>query len=320
MNRRRLLKAGLGTIAAAANATARAQSTTIRFIYPYAPGNGSDALIRVLADVVEQKLGVAAIVENRTGADGRVGVRDAKAAEPDGKTFLFTPFGTMVLFPTFYANLPYDPVADFAPVAQLTTVDFGLAAGPKTPAKNLSELATWLKQNPGEGTFGVPGIGAMPHFLPLRFASLIGAQLRPIAYRGALPAVTDAMAGHIPLVSAALSDLLAQHRAGTIRLLAVSGRERSAFAPEVPTFVEQGYDVQALGWYALYAPARTPAKAIDDVGRIVVDWLHSDPGRERCRQLWMNPTGTTPGELAAIQKADRDAWAPVIKASGYAPE
>ena len=244
-------------------------------------------------------------------------MRDVKVAEPDGRTLLFTPFGTMVLFPSVYEKLAYDPFKDFAPVSQLVTFDFGLAAGSMTPAKNLGELAAWLKANPDKATFGMPGSGALPHFLPLKFASLAGVDLRSLAYKGSVPALTAAMGGQIPLVCAPLADLIAQHKAGAVRILGVSGRVRSEFVPDAPTVLEQGYDVVGAGWYGVFAPAGSPRAMIDRLNAIMVAFIRSEAGAARARQLWLTPTGTTPEELGAIQKADFERWAPVVKASGF---
>jgi tripartite-type tricarboxylate transporter receptor subunit TctC len=316
MRRRDVIRNGIYLAAALLKGQARAQTPALRIIYPYAAGNGADSLIRLVADEMSRKLNRPVIVENRVGADGRIGVRDAKNAPADGNTFLFTPFGTMVLFPSYYKTLAYDPVQDFTPVSQMTTVDFALAVAPQGPVNDLSQLLQWLKGNPGKGSYGVPGIGAMPYFLPYRLATLARVDLRPVVYKGAALALTDVMGGQIPLICAPLSDLLAQHKAGAIRILAVSGSIRSEFAPDVPTFTEQGYDIQGLGWYAMYAPRGTPVSSVDAVRHVIVEWLHSDAGRARCEQLWMTPTGTTSDALARIQASDRERWAPVIRESG----
>jgi tripartite-type tricarboxylate transporter receptor subunit TctC len=296
--------------------SARAAGANMRFVYPYAPGSGGDVLVRLLADDLQKKLGVTAIVENRTGADGRIGVRDVKQAEADGSTLLFTPFGTMVLFPSVFKQLPYDAFADFTPVTQVVTYDFGLAAGPMTKVKTLAELIEWLKANPDKGNVGVPGLGALPHLLPLKFAADAGVHIKAIAYKGTTPALTDVMAGTIPLVCAPLGDLVAQAKAGTITLLAASGKTRNAMVQDVPTFIEQGFQIEGAGWYGIFAPAKTPAAQIDKLNRTLVEAIHGDAFGTRARGLWLLPTGTTPAELGAIQKADFDRWAPVIKAAG----
>jgi tripartite-type tricarboxylate transporter receptor subunit TctC len=295
---------------------AQAAATTMKFVYPYAPGSGGDVLVRLLADDLQKKLGFSAIVENKPGADGRIGVREVKQAEADGMTLLFTPFGTMVLFPSAFKDLPYDAFEDFTPVTQVVTYDFGLAAGPMTKARTLAELVTWLKANPDKGNVGVPGLGALPHLLPLKFATEAGVRIKAIAYKGTAPALTDVMAGQIPLVCAPLGDLVAQAKAGTVSLLASSGRTRNAMVQDVPTFVEQGFQIEGSGWYGIFAPAKTPAPQIEKLNRALVEAIHGDAFGARARSLWLLPTGTTPAELGAIQKDDFARWAPVIKAAG----
>lgn len=320
MDRRTFLIGGAAGVSAGVGGwpggPARAAGTNMKFVYPYAPGSGGDVLVRLLADDLQKKLGLTAIVENKTGADGRIGVRDVKQAEPDGSTLLFTPFGTMVLFPSVFKELPYDAFADFTPVTQVVTYDFGLAAGPMTKAKTLAELIAWLKANPDKGNVGVPGLGALPHLLPLKFAADAGVKIKAIAYKGTTPALTDTMAGQIPLVCAPLGDLVAQARAGTVTLLAASGKTRNAMVQEVPTFIEQGFQIEGAGWYGIFAPARTPAAEIEKLNRALVEAIHGEAFGTRARSLWLLPTGTTPAELGAIQKDDFNRWAPVIKAAG----
>lgn len=318
MYRREFLLAAAGTAAGLCNRTADAAGATLKFIYPYAPGSGGDALARLLGEDIQKKLGVSAIVENKPGADGRIGVREVQHANPDGMTLLFTPFGTMVLFPMVFKDLPYNAFTDFTPVTQVVTYDFGLAAGPMTDARTLSELLDWLKKNPKQSNVGVPGLGALPHLLPLKFAADTGTNIQVIAYKGTAPALTDVMGGQIPLVCAPLGDLVAQARAGTIKLLAASGKSRNALVPDVPTFIEQGYDISGSGWYGIFAPSKTPPDEIDKLNKVLVDSIHSDEFQARAHSLWLIPTGTTPAQLGAIQKEDYQKWAPVIQAAGLA--
>jgi len=295
---------------------AQAADALLKLEYPYAPGSGGDILARVLADDLQKKLGLSAIVENKPGASGRIGVRDVAHAEPDGNTLLFTPFGTMVLFPTVFKNLPYDAFKDFRPVTQVVTYDFGLAVGPTSGAKTLAELTAWLKKNPDKGNFSVPGLGALPHLLPLKYAADAGVKLNVVAYKGTAPALTAAMAGETAMVCAPLADLIAQHKAGAIHLVAVSGRQRSPYLPDVPTFEEQGFKIQGSGWYGIFAPAKTPDAVVARLNKILTDAIHSESFQQRARSVFLNPTGTTTAELGAIQKDDFERWAPVIRSAG----
>lgn len=316
---RRQFMAGVASAAAGGvfGGTALA-ADLLKFIYPYAPGSGGDILVRVLADDLQKKLGISAIVDNRPGADGRIGVREVKHAPPDGNTLLFTPFGTMVLFPTVFKNLPYDAFLDFAPVTQALTFDFGLAAGPMSGAKTLAELTEWLKKNPDKGNVGVPGLGALPHLLPVKYAADAGVKIQAIAYKGTAPALTAAMSGETALVCAPLADLIAQHKAGAIRLLATSGKARSPYLPDVPTFEDQGFRIQGSGWYGIFAPAKTPADVVAKLNKALVEAIHSDAFKERAKSVYLTAVGSTAEELGKIQKEDYERWKPVIEAAGLA--
>jgi tripartite-type tricarboxylate transporter receptor subunit TctC len=287
----------------------------LKFIYPYAAGSGGDVMIRLLAEDMQTALGISAIVENKTGADGRIGVREVMRAEPDGNTLLYTPFGTMVLFPSVFQDLGYDPFTDFKPVTQVATFYFGLATGPMTKVKTLAELIDWLKTNPAASNVAVPGLGTLPQLLPLKFAAESGTRIDAIAYRGTAPALTAVMGGQVALVCAPLGDLVGQAKAGTITLLAASGNARNPLAPEVPTFIEQGFSVSGSGWYGIFAPARTPDARIEQLNKPLVAAIHGEAFKARAQSVWFNPTGTTAAELAAIQKADSELWSPVFKAA-----
>lgn len=319
MDRRQFI-AGAATLATGGviGAAAQAADSLLKFVYPYAPGSGGDILVRVLADDLQKKLGISAIVENKPGADGRIGAREVAHASPDGNTLLFTPFGTMVLFPTVFKALPYDAFKDFKPVSQALTFDFGLAAGPMSGAKSLKDLIGWLKKNPDQGNYGVPGLGALPDLLPRKFAADAGVKLTPIAYKGTAPALTAAMSGQIALICAPLADLIAQHKAGAIHLLAVSGKARSPYLPDVPTFKDQGFDIEGSAWYGIFAPAKTPDATIAKLNKAIVEAIHSDTFQQRAKSVYLTATGTSPAELGAIQKADYERWKPVIVAAGLA--
>ncbi len=312
---RRLFLAGTAATASALLAGRADAASTLRFIYPYAPGSGGDVLARLLAEDMQKALGSPAIVENKTGADGRIGVREVMRAEPDGNTLLFTPFGAMVLFPSVFKDLGYDPFTDFKPVTQVATFDFGLATGPMTKAKTLAELIDWLKKHPEASNVAVPGLGTLPQLLPFKFAGEVGTKIDAIAYRGIAPAITAVMSGQVALVCAPLGDLVAQAKAGTITLLAASGKTRDPLATDVPTFIEQGFKLSGSGWYAIFAPAKTPDARLAELNKHLVAAIHGDVFKARAQSLWLSPTGTTAAELGAIQKADFDLWSPVFKAA-----
>ncbi|MGZ5865902.1 MAG: tripartite tricarboxylate transporter substrate-binding protein, partial [Xanthobacteraceae bacterium] len=250
---------------------AQAQSgPTIRIIFPFAAGGAADATIRLVADRMQASLQQTVIIENRTGAAGRIGVSAVKNAAPDGLTVLFTPFAAVTIYPFAYKSLDYDPFNDLAPLAQVATYDFGIAVGPSTPAKTSSELVAWLKANPDKAQFGSPGAGALPHFFGLMFGRAVGVEMTHIAYKGTPPAIADLLGGQIPMVSTTAADFAELHRAGKIRVIGTSDIERSPSLPDVPTFKESGFDLVGAGWYGMFVPAHTPPDIVARLNRAIV--------------------------------------------------
>jgi tripartite-type tricarboxylate transporter receptor subunit TctC len=309
-------------MAAAALSPGQAQVSgdTARVIFPFAAGGSGDALARLLAEHMRSALNQPVIVENRTGAQGRLGVMAVKTAEPDGKTVLLTPVAPMSVYQHVYKALLYDPIADFQPISQVATFDFSIAVGPQVPATSLKELVAWVKANPDKGNYGTPGAGTLPHFFAVSFARTAGLDLRHVSYRGSAPTLTDLVGGQISMVVTTTSDVLEQHKAGRIRVLATSGAARSPFLPEVPTFKEAGYDIVGTGWYGVFAPARTPPDVVARLNAAVVEAVKQPQVRERLLGFGLVPTGTSAAELARIQKADSELWAPAVHASGFTPE
>ena len=301
---------------------AQAQLATepIRIIFPFAAGGSGDALARLLAEHMRASLDQPVIVENRTGAQGRLGVQAVKAAAPDGKTILLTPVAPMSIYHHVYKSLAYDPVADFAPLSQVATFDFALAVGPQVPAKSLKELVAWVKANPDKGSYGTPAAGALPHFFAVAFAKAAGLDIRHVSYRGSAAAMADVVAGQIPIIVTTTADVTEQHKGGRIRVLATSDKERSPFLPDIPTFKEAGYDIVGSGWYGLYAPAKTPPDMVARLNKAIVAAVQTPEVKQRLLSFALVPTGTSAAEHAKIQKDDSDLWAPAIKASGYSPE
>jgi tripartite-type tricarboxylate transporter receptor subunit TctC len=292
----------------------------IRIIFPFAAGGSGDTVARLIADKMRAALGRAVIVENRTGADGRIGVRLVKDAAPDGNTLLLTPIGPLAIYQHFYTHLDYDPIADFTPLAQVGTYDFGIAVGPQTDAKTLKELVDWAKANPADANYAIPGAGTLPHFLGVMFGRAAKIDLRPVPYHGSAAGLTDLVAGHIPIEITTASDLVQMAEAGRIRILATSNRRRSPFLPNVPTLREAGYDLVASGWYGMFAPAKTPPEIVARLNKAIVDAVRSPDVEHRLLAFGLQPTGTSAAAFADIQKDDSEKWAPAVKASGFRPE
>ncbi|MGH6727156.1 MAG: Bug family tripartite tricarboxylate transporter substrate binding protein [Pseudolabrys sp.] len=321
MSRRRLfaLAATLCALVALSAAPLRAQSVppTIRIIFPFAPGGSGDALARLVADKMSKALGNTVIVENRSGGAGRIGVRDVARAAPDGATLLLTPIAPMSVYQHVYKTLEYDPIKDFAPVSQLGVFDFGIAVGPQLEVKTLKELVAWAKAHPDKGSFGMPAAGTLPHFLGVMFSRAAGVNFVPIAYRGSAAALADVIAGHIPMIVTTTADLVQMDKAGRVRILATSDKARSPFLPDVPTFRESGYDLVANGWYAVFAPAKTPFALIERYSKVMAAAVHAPDVSAKLKAFGLTPTGTSAAELGRIQKDDSAIWAPAVQASGF---
>ena len=292
----------------------------IRIIFPFAPGGSGDTVARLIAGKMGDTLHRATIVENRTGADGRIGVRAVKEAAPDGNTLLLTPIAPVAVYQHVYTKLDYDPIADFAPLSQLGTYDFGIAVGPQTDAKTLKELVAWAKEHPLDANYAIPGAGALPHFVGVMFSRAAGVDLRPVPYHGSAAGLTDLVAGHIPIEITTTADLVQMSEAGRIRVLATSNFQRSPFLRDVPTLREAGYNLVASGWYGMFAPAKTPPDVIERLNKAIVGAVRSPDVQHRFLAFGLQPTGTSAAAFANIQKDDSEKWAPAVKASGFRPE
>jgi len=293
---------------------------TIKIVYPFAAGGAGDAAGRIVADQIGIGLAVPTIVENRTGAAGRIGTKSVSIAEPDGTTLLYTSNPPLSIYPHSYPSLEYDPVRDFAPISLIATFDVALAVWPQMNINTIAELVSWAKQNPTKASYGSPGAGGLGHFFAVMFAMTTGVNFQHVSYRGGSAAVNDLIGGQIPMAVVTLGDVVELHKAGRARILAVSGGQRSSLLPDVPTFKESGVTVEGQGWYALYAPAKTSAETIDRINKVVVQRLAAAEVRDRLLKLNVVPQTSTPAQLAELQSADSRRWEPVVKASGFTPD
>lgn len=299
---------------------AGAQDKTLKFVLGYPPGASSDLLTRLLADRMRTALGMHTIVENRTGAAGIVGTESVKNSPPDGSTLLLTPLAPMVAFPHSHgAAVRYDPFKDFAPVAHICDFQLALVVNAELPAKTVAEYIALVKRDPKAGDYASAAAGSLPHYLGVMFAKAAGLNMTHVPYRGTAPALQALVGGEVKAAMFVLADALTTVRSGKARLLAVAGAKRASMAPDVPTFKELGYDLEASAWYALFAPAGTPKELIDKYAKAAIDVVHSPDMMQRLEQMGLEPTGLPPADLARILRSDYDKWGPVIKASGFKP-
>jgi tripartite-type tricarboxylate transporter receptor subunit TctC len=320
-SRRSVLKGAAVLLGATAVPGARAQNqNTVRLIYPFAAGSGGDTMARIVAEKLNAGLSASVIVENRTGAAGTIGVKSVVTAEPDGTTLLFVPNPPVAIYPHSYPTLEYDPVRDLTPISLIATFDVALAVSSKNDIKTVKELIAWAKANPSQANYGSPGAGGLGHFFAVMVATGTGLDLKHVSYRGSGAVMTDLLGGQIPIAVVPLGDALELHRGGKARVIATSGNERSPLLPDVPTMKEAGINAEGQGWYAVYAPAKTPAETVKRLNKIIVDGLADPATKAKVLGLNMVPRTSSPEELAAFRDADSARWAPAVKASGFKPQ
>ena len=292
----------------------------VRIIVGFPAGATLDSLSRMVADKLRSSLNQPVIVENRTGAAGRLAAEYVKAQPGDGLTLLMTPVANMAINPHSHKGLRYDPFRDFAPVSHVANFQIAFAVGPAVQATSLRDYVALAKKDAKAGDYASAAAGSIPHFLGVMFARTAGIELTHVPYKGTAPALTDLMGGQIAAAVMTVPDIAPLHKSGKLRALAVAGTKRSDALPDVPTFKEQGYDLEGSGWYAMFAPAATPKETLDRLSRLVAQATQTPDVRAWIQKGGMEPTGTSPAELAAILTADYAKWGPVIKASGFTSE
>jgi tripartite-type tricarboxylate transporter receptor subunit TctC len=290
----------------------------IKLLVGFPPGGSLDTVARTLAEKMRDELKQPVVVENRPGAGGRIVAEAIKNAPPDGATLMITPIVVPVLAPLVFSKLNYDPKVDLAPVGHVVNFHFGLAVNPETPVKNVQELIAWMKANPKNANYGSPAAGSLPHFFGLMIGREASADVVHVAYAGGAPLQTAVLGGQVPMGIDVVQEWLANHKAGKLRVIATSGATRSKVLPDVLTFREQGFaNVVGGGWFAMYAPPKTPNAEIDRVNRALNKALAMPDVVEKFAGLGFEVGGGSPADLAKLMEADTARWAPIVKASGF---
>ncbi len=295
----------------------------IRILIGFPPGGATDAIGRVVADKLPGVLGQPVIVDNKPGVGGRIAADMVLAAPADGQTYMIAPNATPTFQMLVFAkDLKWDITRDFVPVAGIASYPLGMGVATQLGVGNAREFVEWAKKNPGKASFGTPGTGGQNHFLGVQLAKATGIDMPVTPYKGTPPMVTDLIGGHVPSAISLLDGMMAQHRAGKLRVIGVFTKERSPLMPDIPTFAEQGIDVSSgEGWTGMWARAGTPAAEVQRVSAAVRQVLQMPEVRETLStKLWAHPHYRSGAELDALQKAELAHWAPIIKASGFKPE
>ena len=312
--------AALGTLLSPRLLQAQTLVETVKIVTGFPPGGTSDTLCRRVAERLRGNYAKATLVENRTGAAGQIAVEAMKTAPADASTILQTPASMLMIYPHIYKKLAYDPFTDVVPVSLGATFTFGFAAGPAVPdsVRNANDFLAWCKANPKLANFGTPAAGSVPHFLGALLEKASGVELRHIGYRGTQPAIIDLIGGQISAVCGPVGEFTQHVRAGKIRLLATTGAERTRFAPDTATFVEQGFpSVQSDEWFGFFMPGKTQAAVVQRTNAALRAALAAAEVIDGLAVMGLESKSSTPEELGRLLRAEYERWGPIVRSIGF---
>ena len=292
----------------------------IKIIVPFAQGGAADLLSRLVAQRLQEAWGQPVIVENRTGANGNIGMEAAAKSAPDGYTLVQAPNGNIVVNPNLFQKLPYTE-KDFAPVSQIAKVENVLVVNPGIAAKSVPELLALARAQPGKISFASPGVGSQAH-LAGEFLRLRGnVDLLHIAYKGVGPALNDVLGGQVSMMFAAIPSAQPHVKAGKLRALGVASLQRSSAMPDVPTVAEQNLPgFEAVSWYSILAPAGTPKEIVERLSGEIARMLAQPETREKLAGIGATAIGGTPEQLAAVIQDESARYADLFKKAGIRAE
>lgn len=312
-----LVLACAGAIAAA---TCHAQTADsypqrpVKLVVGFPPGGAADAQARVIAAKLGDSLGQQVVVDNRPGAGGNIGADAVAKATPDGYTILLAPSAAMAINPWLYPKLPYDPLKDFAYVGQYAAFQGVVAVGAEQSIKTIRDMVAAAQAQPGKFAYGSPGNGTTPHLAAELFQRAANASMVHVPYRGDAPAMTDAMAGQVPVVFVNMGTALPLIKSGKLRALAVTGRQRASALPDVPTLEESGYPGSSVvGWVGIAAPANTPAPIVAKLSNALKTAIGNADLREKFAQQAAEPTFTTSAAFTAFVADEKERFGRVIR-------
>jgi tripartite-type tricarboxylate transporter receptor subunit TctC len=318
----RLVLAVLGAALAASGARAQTYpNKPITILVPAAPGGVTDIVARALGQKLTEAWGQQVVIENKSGANNQIAAEAAAKAAPDGYTLLLTAEATFVINPSLYKKLRYDPEKDFTPVTGLVSINHALIAAPSLAAKDTKDVIALAKAKPGELTYGTFGIGSTGHLNMALLEKMTGTKLVGVQYKGATPALTDVMAGHIAMMFISTSSAVEPAKAGKVKILGIGSPKRIASLPDVPAIAESVPGFEARSWFGLFAPAGLPKDVLAKLNGEIKK-IYADPAfQEKFLAPYLyEPMVTSPEEFAAFIKSDAAKWQDVIKAANVVVE
>jgi len=289
----------------------------VRLIVGFAAGGSVDLVARMMAERLSPRLGQPVLVENRPGGFVRVAIDAVRGAAPDGTMLLLTSSTPLVVTPHAYAKVPYDAQRDLVSVARLVNGQQGFALGPMSGARSWPDYVAWVKANPDKAFFASSGVGSMGHLVGVVLANTSGLRLEHVAYKGSGHYNTELMGGQVSAGISGVADASDFHRSGKLRIVAVSGAERSRALPEVPTFRELGVPMELSLWYGVFAPAGTPPAIAELLGRELVAIVNLPEMTERFIKLGLDPAPAGPKATAETLAADFARWRPIVQQAGF---
>jgi tripartite-type tricarboxylate transporter receptor subunit TctC len=290
---------------------------TVRIVVPFPAGGSNDVVARFLAMKLAEAWGQQVIIDNRAGAGGNIGAEMVAQSTPDGYTLLLTAPPPLVVNQSLYPQLPFDPVADFAPVALVASVQIVLAINPEVKATDVRGLIALAKSAPGKLNFGSSGYGSTNHLAGELFKKLAGIDIVHVPYRGAAPAMNDLVSGQILILFDNMPAVRPQALAGAIRPIAVAGAARSPLLPGVPTMAEAGVaGFEASSWFGLVAPAKTPPDAMKTLTGTVTKVLRDPDLAKKLADVGAEPGSLSGSEFDAYLHAEADKWSKVVRDAG----
>ncbi len=320
MNRRNFLQAGALGACSAFDAAVRAESypsRPVQIVVPFPPGGTNDLLARMIAQSLGEQTGGSFVVDNRAGgAAGSVGAQAVAVARADGYTLLLGNTASLAINQSVYPNLRYDPQRDFEPISVIGSSSLVLVVNSKVPARNVAELVQLLRTSPDRYSYASAGAGSPLHLAGELFKYRTGTEMLHVPYRGTAPAYTDLLSGRIPVMFDNTTTAVQHARAGTIRALAVTGAQRSALFPEVPTLAEAGLkDTEILVWFGLVAPRSTDATITGRLSKAVASSVKDPETRRRLLEFDIEPWGSTPEDMRRFMASESAKWKAVVQRS-----
>jgi tripartite-type tricarboxylate transporter receptor subunit TctC len=309
----------LFAIGAAPAAAQDYPTKTVTIVVPFVPAGSTDILARIAAQAWEKATGKSFLVENRPGAGQQIGVNAVAKAAPDGHTLLMATSSAMAVNPALYKKIAYDPVKDFQPVAIMAHLPFILLVNRDLPIHSAADLVKHAKANPGKLSFGSGGVGASHHLYGEMLKNLAGVQMTHVPYRGTVPALNDLIAGHIQVLFADPPPALPQIAAGKVRAIAVTTAKRLPGAPDLPPHNDTVKGFDSAPWQMLMAPAGTPKPIVDQLHRVIVQYIASAEGQKKLIDMGLIPGAPTPpDELARFVAREVVDWGKLVKLAGVA--